>query len=262
MTAVDPTAVRALPLYRRRVVVTRPRVRSSAWVRGFADVGADVIPFPTFELALPDAEGCGAILAELSAPLKSAAWLAVTSPTSAEHLLNLVERHRVAGGGASLLDGYRWAAVGEGTAKILEDRGFTVDLTATDPNAVGLADALLTTGVAPGTRVWHVSSSRGRPEFVERLVGAEVDARALHVSRHRPIAGLTTRVLERELDGDGVDLFTYASPSAAEHLLEIAPPAVRGRILAVPALAAGQTTHAALTELGFATITTAASPRV
>ncbi|MCA8961310.1 MAG: uroporphyrinogen-III synthase [Planctomycetes bacterium] len=256
-----------VPLYGRRVVITRPRVRASEWVRAFATVGADVIPFPTFELVLPEPEQRREIVALLrryadrSATMGEPTWVAVTSPTSAENLWNIVESDR-AELDEHLLERFRIAAVGESTTKILTDRGLTVSLVADEANARALADALIERGVGAGSAVFHVSSSRGRPQFVERLIEIGADAQPIHVSQNRPIDGRDTTLLERELDQHGLDLLTFASPSAAERLLAIAPPPFVVQLRRIASLAAGRTTAEALDELGFETIVTARSPRV
>ncbi len=255
-----PSQSLSVPLYRRRIVVTRPRVRAVEWVRRFAAAGADVILFPTFQLAMPAPAECAQIFAALEEKSgEQDVWLAVTSPTSAENLLNLIERQAR---DAAWLSHFRVAAVGEATRKILSDRGLHVAITSERSNARELASALIDAGVGSQSFVFHVSSSGGRPELIERLNSHGTGATPLHVSHQRPIAGLTTAVLERELDNSGVDLIAFASPSAADHLIEISSPALVDRLRQVPTLAVGPTTTEVLTALGFETITTSDDPGV
>ncbi|MFQ5655219.1 MAG: uroporphyrinogen-III synthase, partial [Planctomycetota bacterium] len=110
--------------------------------------------------------------------------------------------------------------------------------------------------------VIHPTSSRGLHDIEEAITAAAGTAHRLIVSEHRPLPDLDPALIERELDERGLDLLTFASPSAAETLLGICPEPLATRLRALPTLAVGETTAGTLRHLGFQAIHTPATPRV
>ena len=120
------------PLAGRTVVVTRSRVQASALVDRLADLGAQVVELPV--IAIEDPPDHREALARSAHRLASGAyqWVALTSP-------NAVARLETELGGRAVPPSVRWAAVGPGTARALEDGGRPVDLVP----GVSLAEALV-----------------------------------------------------------------------------------------------------------------------
>ncbi len=131
----------------RSVVVTRPRAQTPALVEKLERLGATVVDLPV--IAIDDPADGGRALAEAAQRLASGTyqWVALTSPNAASRLLAAL-------GDGPVPDSVRWAAVGRGTARVLEDAGVTADLVPAVSLAGSLADAFPGSGTseagAPG----------------------------------------------------------------------------------------------------------------
>ncbi|MFQ5653684.1 MAG: uroporphyrinogen-III synthase, partial [Planctomycetota bacterium] len=140
-----------LPLWRRRVVVTRPRARAGRWVEAFTAAGADVILFPVFEMrAAPAEENDRALrlLRDLLAerPSIPRPWIALTSAASAEHFTALLDS-------VDLLDEaraqFRFAAVGPATRAALAARGVEAALSPEHASGAAVAREILQVAAVP-----------------------------------------------------------------------------------------------------------------
>ena len=111
----------ALPLSGRSVVVTRTRAQASALVARLRGLGAEVVELPV--IAVEDPVDGGRALAGAADRLVSGRyqWVACTSP-------NAVTRLATALGARALPAAVRWAAVGAGTSRAIEEIGRSVDL--------------------------------------------------------------------------------------------------------------------------------------
>jgi uroporphyrinogen-III synthase len=119
------------PLAGRSVVVTRGRSQASTLVGRLAGLGAEVVELPV--IAVDDPPDHGEALARSAHRLASGAyqWVALTSPNAVTRLVAEL-------GDRAVPTSVRWAAVGPGTARSLEDAGRPVDLVP----EVSLAEAL------------------------------------------------------------------------------------------------------------------------
>ena len=122
------------PLAGRSVVVTRSRSQASTLAGRLADLGAEVVELPVIAVEGPPDDG-GA-LARSAHRLASGAyqWVALTSPNAAKRLVAEL-------GDRAVPTSVRWAAVGPGTARALEDGGRPVDLVPDVSLAEALAEA-------------------------------------------------------------------------------------------------------------------------
>jgi uroporphyrinogen-III synthase len=109
------------PLAGHSVVVTRTRTQSSQLVERLTGLGAEVVELPV--IAVDDPPDGGAELERAAHRLASGAyqWVALTSSNAAERLLDALD-------GRAVSPGVRWAAVGPGTARALEQGGVSPDL--------------------------------------------------------------------------------------------------------------------------------------
>jgi uroporphyrinogen III methyltransferase/synthase len=118
------------PLAGRRVVVTRPRHQSARLVRALARRGAEVVPFPVFDISDP-LDG-GQALAAAAGALSQYAWVVFTSANAVERFLAHVRDGRD-------LAAVQLAAVGDATAGALARHHLVADLVAGEQRAEGLA---------------------------------------------------------------------------------------------------------------------------
>ena len=110
------------PLFGRRVAVTRARAQASGLARRLEELGAEVVQAPAIRIE-PRADGVQAAIDELGTGRCDV--LCLTSPNGAELLMDGLDRQ---GLDARVLAGTRVAAIGPGTAAVLEDWGITADL--------------------------------------------------------------------------------------------------------------------------------------
>ncbi len=107
------------PLEGWRIAVTRPREQAGVLSAALQEAGAETIEVPT--IALVEASDGGARLRRAVADLPGYDWVVFTSA-------NAVDRLWRAGASAASFVGVRVAAIGDGTARALSERGVTVDL--------------------------------------------------------------------------------------------------------------------------------------
>ena len=135
-----------LPLFGRRVLVTRTRSQASTLSSRLAEMGAFPIEVPTIEVQpQPDSP-------ELLNALASAAqfdWIAFTSANAIQAVMD-----GLAGMGrdSRALHGVKVAAIGPASAVTLAGYGIRADLVADTATSTGLASAMIESGIT-GSRV-------------------------------------------------------------------------------------------------------------
>lgn len=123
----------------RRVVVTRAVEQAGQLVDELTELGFEVISIPVIQIDDP-VDGGAALRRELRA-VTDFSWVVVTSPNGAARLvdgLRSADQHRPGVGTAVLPTGVRLAAVGPGTARVLDEAGLAVDLVPARHTAEGL----------------------------------------------------------------------------------------------------------------------------
>jgi uroporphyrinogen III methyltransferase/synthase len=150
--------------------------------------------------------------------------------------------------------GVRIAAVGQATAQVLRQRGWSVDLLPSESNAAALVDAFASEGgldIATRTRILYPASSRALPTIAAGLkqLGAEV----IQVEAYRTE---TSNALDVEdcrswIARGSIGAVTFASPSAVDELEHALGKDDFDRLLSAAAVVAiGPTTARALTGRG------------
>lgn len=102
------------PLGGCRVIITRPRGRTSRLYDKLADLGAEVIPVPAIET----------IPMEIGDGWQGADWLVFTSKTGVEAFFAMLQKKRI---DVRSLAGVKFAAVGKATADLMEEKGIFAD---------------------------------------------------------------------------------------------------------------------------------------
>lgn len=203
---------RTRPLFGRRIVVTRPRDQAPALAEALEAAGAEVVVFPTIEIAVRDD------LAALDAALATAEtydWLLFTS---ANGVRVFFERLREQDRDIRAWHRTRIGAIGPQTARALAAFGVRVDLVPSDYTAEGLLAALDPISIADARILLpRAAGARDILPLELRRRGARVDEIATYESR-LPVADAGALRAWFEL---GVDLVTFTSSSTAEHFARL-----------------------------------------
>ena len=153
-----------------KVLVTRPKGRSSRTADDLRRRGAEVLELPSVRTVALDEQ---TELWQAFDRMDTYQWITFTSPTGAEIFFEeLKNAHK----DIRSLAGVHIAAIGQGTAKVLEERGILVDLIPEiyDGDALGEALAAKLTG---GEKILLPRARKGNENLVKILKthGARVD---------------------------------------------------------------------------------------
>jgi uroporphyrinogen III methyltransferase/synthase len=214
-----------LPLFGKRVLVTRAREQASQTASLLRDRGADPVVVPTIEIHSPaNAEH----VAEAVSDLGRYGWIVLTSANGVDRLWEEVRRQ---GKDARAFAGAKIAAIGPGTAAALEPYGLTPDLVPKTFKGEGLAEELvLAIGAAekkPRVLVARAEVARDVVPEALREAGCEVDVVAVYKTKAPPQPFLDA--LASLLEGKEIDVVTFTSSSTVTHLCD----ALEGRAAAL-----------------------------
>lgn len=232
-----------LPLFGKRVVVTRTREQASDLSAQLERLGADVIELPTIRIADPTDKRD---FAEAVVDAPHYDWLIFSSPNGVKRFFQaffaVYEDIREIGGA-------RIAAVGPGTAAELKKYGLMVDVM---PRKA-VAEELIAEfdrkgdefgGVANVTMLW-VHGEQARRVIYDELMKRQaiVDECLAYntVPETEDVCGARTRLRE-----EGADIITFTSSSTVRHFMAMNLPLPQGcRIASI-----GPVTTATLAEFG------------
>lgn len=225
--------MRALPLSRRVVVITRPRSKSGGAAAALAAKGAHVVFAPLIRTNPPRS------WKPLDRAIKGLSRYDAVAFTSANAVDFFFLRCRKLLAGKKPASPRVLAAVGKATAKALSVQGWACTVLPEDARSAGLAQVLR---VPRGSRVLIPRAERGLDTLPRSLrkAGAVVDVPSAYRTVPDP-QGL--RALTRAL-ALGADAVTFASPSAAV----LAVPLLK--LSGAAAVAIGPTTASALRAKG------------
>jgi uroporphyrinogen III methyltransferase/synthase len=234
----------SLPLFGRRVLVTRAAGQQGALAHALAARGAEVVGVPTIRIAPPEDPGP---LDDAVQRLAEFHWVVLTSANGVEAFFS---RLAAAGRDARALAGIRVAVVGAETARALAARGIEADLVPPRSRAEGLAEALLEEGVR-GQRVLLAQAAGARRVLPELLTREGVTVTV--VPAYRTVApdpeGVDLAALERA----PLDWATFTSASTVRGLRGLLGAERFARVLAGCRIAViGPVTAEAAREAGLA----------
>jgi uroporphyrinogen III methyltransferase/synthase len=228
------------PLFGKRVVVTRAREQASELKRLLEDSGAQVLQFPTIEIAPPESFD-----ALDRAVLSRYDWLIFTS-TNGVHFF--FERLFANGKDARALASAKIAAVGQATAEALRARGLAPDL---------VPERFISTELLPllaedqrGIRTAVIRAEEGRDELLTELRrrGGDVE---LVVAYRTVAAEYDLDELRALIASDAIDAITFTSASTVEHFFAKLSEEERSRVLKRVVVASiGATTSDAIARYG------------
>ncbi|MDP9363457.1 MAG: uroporphyrinogen-III synthase, partial [Chloroflexota bacterium] len=241
------------PLRGVSVLVTRPRGQAAPLAAALAEQGAEPVVLPAIRIEDP----------VNPAPLHDAVsrlgdggydWVVFTSANAVARLLAAVDRFGV---DRSAFGRVAVVAVGGATAAALAAESIQADIVPQRASAEGVIEALAGRGLA-GARVLYPKADAARDVVPKELraFGARVDA----VEAYRTVAETEADpALVARVGGEGVDVVTFASPSAVHGLKGLLGPAWRA-VGHAEVLCVGPTTAAAARDLGLPVHVVAENP--
>ena len=207
-----------LPLFGKRVLVTRAREQAGGAAALLRERGADPVVVPTIEIHPPSDPS--AMIDVVHAMHERYDWIVLTSANGVERLWAETKRQ---GKDARAFGRAKLAAIGPGTAAAFERCGLTPDVIAKEHRGEGLAEEVLAAmNAAGGTKV-RVLIARAEvardvvPDAL-RAAGCEVDVVSVYKTRSPPRALLEG--LAALLEGGEIDAVTFTSSSTVEHLCD------------------------------------------
>jgi uroporphyrinogen III methyltransferase/synthase len=199
------------PLFGRNVVVTRAREQASELKRLLEEAGANVLQFPTIEIAPPDSWN------SLDAVLDGLATYQWVIFTSANGVQAFFDRLFARGLDARSLAAAKVAAVGDTTAAELRARGINADLVPEKFQSIALLPHL--EADQRGIRTAVIRAAEGREELLEELRrrGGHVDLGVAYQTR-----ATLDRLddLRQLIAAGGIDVVTFTSSSTVDHFFE------------------------------------------
>jgi uroporphyrinogen III methyltransferase/synthase len=232
-----------LPLFGRRVVVTRPAGEAARAAADLEALGAEAIVAPTVEILPPEDFGP---LDRALGGLDRYDWLVFTSANGVRHVL---DRLLALGRDLRALGALKLAAIGPATADALARYHLRADLVPGSYRSEDLADALRPH--VAGRRILLARADRGRDVLREEL-GTIAQVEQVAAYRNADAAGLPPEVLGRIAEGS-VDWITLTSSAIAERLHALLPAEARERIArgGVRLASLSPVTSAAIARLGW-----------
>lgn len=208
-----------LPLFGKRVLVTRAREQAGSASVMLRERGADPVVVPTIEIHPPSDPS--AMIDAVQSMTERYDWVVVTSANGVDRLWAEMKRQ---GRDARSFGRAKIAAIGPGTALALARCGITADVIAKAHHQEGLAAEVLAAmgEIEPGgrPRVLIARAEVARDVLPDTLRGAgcEVDVVAVYKTRspHRPMLEALSALLE----GGEIDVVTFTSSSTVEHLCD------------------------------------------
>lgn len=233
-------AMQMMPLWGKRVLVTRPRSQAHSFITRLESLGASVVALATIEIAPPNDDY--AALDGAIATIHEYEWLIFTSANGVTHFWERLIR---AGKGVAALAHLSIAAIGEVTAQVLAERGISPQRLPDHFVAEDLI-AALTPSELMGKRVLlpRADIARQSLPIALREMGAAVTA----IEAYRTIAPPLDDAALAQLN-QGVDVLTFTSSSTVQNFVaqvgaERAKQLANQAIVAVIGPITGQTAHA------------------
>lgn len=228
------------PLFGKKVVVTRAREQASELKRLLEDSGAQVLQFPTIEIAPPES------FDSLDRAIDERwDWLVFTSVNGVQ---SFFEHLFAKGKDVRALAGTKIAAVGQSTAEDLRRRGVNPDV---------VPERFISTELLPllaedqrGIRTAVIRAEHGNDELLDELRrrGGDVE---LAVAYRTVAAAQDLDELRAWIAADAIDVLTFTSASTVEHFFSKLTDEERTRVLGHAIVASiGETTSAAIRKYG------------
>jgi uroporphyrinogen III methyltransferase/synthase len=201
-----------LPLFGKRVVVTRTREQASSLSAQLKELGAEVLEIPTIAVRPPaDPQP----LAQACANIEAYDWLVFTSPNGVKAFFTALE---AAGKDCRALYRAKLAAIGPATGKAVAKKGVKPDVVARTFVAEGLLEALAAYDLN-GAKVLLPRAAQAREILPETLAsrGAQVEV----VAAYETVAPAGSADALQQALAEGFDAVTFTSSSTVRNFLAL-----------------------------------------
>jgi len=201
------------PLTGKRILITRAHDQASEFATKLRNLGAEVIEFPTIEIAPPRSRK---ELDQAINGLKSYDWIIFTSANGVNFFWQrLADKKK----GLSLPSSLKVAAIGPATTKKLKEKGIRVAYKPKEFIAEGILKGFKKMDLK-GKRILLARAKNARDILPKglRKMGSEVDV----VEAYRTVKprGGSKR-LGQILRGERIDAITFTSSSTVNHFVEL-----------------------------------------
>ena len=208
------------PLFGKRMVVTRTRTQAGVLSERLAAEGADVVEFPTIELADPSSYGP---LDEALARLSAYDWVIFTSVNGVDRFFSRLKAADGVKGprDARALCYARTACIGSATAARLAEHGIEADLMPAEYKAEGVFEVLEAQGDLEGSYILIPRAEVARETLpgLLRDAGAEVDVAPAY--RTVPPSDEDAESMRDSLRRGEIDAVTFTSSSTARNFFSV-----------------------------------------
>jgi uroporphyrinogen III methyltransferase/synthase len=204
-----------LPLFGKRVLVTRPEGQSDSLGQALRDLGAEPIELPTIRIAACEDR---APLERSLDQLAGYDWVIFTSVNGVRHFCDALWAR---GGDARRLARAKIAAIGPATAAALLRYGLRADVVPPEFRGEAVAEAMRKFDPSlSGSSVLLARAAVARDALPNLLreAGARVDI--VPVYRALPAPAESYEQIRSQLAQGSIDIVTFTSPSTLERLLE------------------------------------------
>jgi uroporphyrinogen III methyltransferase/synthase len=231
-----------LPLFGKRIAMTRAREQAGPLRESLAELGAEVIEIPTIEIREPQS---WASLDQAIRRLGEFQYLLVTSANGVRHFMR---RLKHLGRDARDLKGLTIGAIGPATAEEFSQWGITVDFVPREYRAEGLLEALGARDVRG--KAFLIPRARVARDLVPRVL-EERGARVQVVEAYETVTPKLSAEQLTELLTPRPDAVTFTSSSTASNFAKLCPARPLTEILSGITIASiGPITSATLRNLG------------
>ncbi len=231
-----------LPLFGKRIVITRAREQAGALRDALAEVGAEVIELPTIEVRNP------ASWAAIDAAIGRLEEFQFLLVTSANGVRNFLARLKACGRDVRDLKGLSIGAIGPATAAEFARTGVRVDFVPKEYRAEGLIEALA------GQNLRGKSFLIPRAKLARDLVPRVLKERGARVEVVEAYETVTPEVPATELErllSPPPDAITFTSSSTVSNFAKLFPNRSLSQVLSGTAIASiGPVTSETVCKLG------------
>ncbi|PIR20067.1 MAG: hypothetical protein COV45_08835 [Deltaproteobacteria bacterium CG11_big_fil_rev_8_21_14_0_20_47_16] len=226
-----------------RICITSPQPGNDRLAAMLKNVGLDVWQMPVLEYAPPHDDY--AALDHAINELSVYRYVVFTSP----HAVTVFSDRLAAHGDAPIAH-LQFAVVGEATAKLCAEMGFSVHHIPTKSTSQALGD-LLRTQVPSGSKVLFPQVEAGRPEFVEAMAHSDANVTIVAAYSTQPTS-LDVGYWKRQLNGSEWQGLVVTSPRGLRTFLDVFGHAWCHEVMEVrPLFVMGATTAQSADYLGF-----------